>query len=66
MITTAKIVTHNKMQLSSDGDSNGSEDTISSEEEDETEDDFVQINPLLEQIRESVSGVLSANEIAVP
>ena len=52
--------------ISSDGDSSGSEDTTSSEEEDETEDDFEQTNPLLEQIRESVSGTLSATGIAVP
>ncbi|MFZ0554386.1 MAG: hypothetical protein WAM26_03750 [Nitrososphaeraceae archaeon] len=52
--------------ISSDGDSSGSEDTTSSEEEDETEDDFEQTNPLLEQIRESVSGALSATGIAVP
>ena len=57
MITTAKI---------SDGDSSGSEDTTSSEEEDETEDDFEQTNQLVEQIRESVSGALSATGIAVP
>ena len=37
-----------------------------SEEEDETEDNFEQTNPLLEQIRESVSGALSANGIAIP
>ena len=51
---------------SSDGDSSGSEDTTSSEEEDGTENDTEQTNPLLEQIRESISGVLSANGIAVP
>jgi cytoskeletal protein RodZ len=49
----------------SDGDSSGSEDATSSEEE-ETEDDFEQTNPLLEQIRESVSGALSATGMAVP
>ena len=54
------------MLISSGGDSSGSEDTTSSEEEDETEDDFEQTNPLLEQIRESVSGTLSATGIAVP
>ena len=37
-----------------------------SEEEEETEDDFEQTNPLLEQIREGVSGALSANGMAVP
>ena len=36
------------------------------EEEEETEDDFEQANPLLEQIRGSVSGALSATRIAVP
>ena len=51
---------------SSDGDSSGSEDTTSSEEEDGTEDNFEQTNPILEQIRESVSGALSANGIAIP
>ena len=51
---------------SSDGDSSGSENATSSEEEDETEDNFEQTNPLLEQIRENVSGALSATGIAVP
>ena len=37
-----------------------SQDTTSSEEEDEPEDDSEHTNPLLEQIRKSVSGALSA------
>jgi hypothetical protein len=32
----------------------------------ETEDDFEQTNPLLEQIRNNVNGALSAAGIAVP
>ena len=70
MIMIAMIVTLMKLPVlldiadsqqdatSSDGDSSGSEDATSSEEEDETEDNFEQTNPLLEQIRENVSGVL--------
>ena len=35
-------------------------------QEDETEDDFEQTNPLLEQIRKSVRGALSGTGMAVP
>ncbi len=47
-------------------DNGDGQDTSSSEGEDETEDGFEQTNPLREQIRESVSGALSASGIAVP
>jgi cytoskeletal protein RodZ len=51
---------------SSEGDT-GSQDAISSEdEEDETEDDSEQTNPLLEEIRKSVSGALSATGMPGP
>jgi hypothetical protein len=45
-------------------DSGSQHDTSSSE--DGTENNLEQTNPLLEQIRESVSGALSVNGIAVP
>ena len=48
---------------SDDGDS---PDTSSSEEEDDTEDDSEQTNPLLEQIRNSVNGALSASGMPGP
>jgi hypothetical protein len=60
----------------SDDDSSGSEDAAasddgdveetSSSEEEEAEDDFEQTNPLLEQIRESVSRSLSATGMNIP
>ena len=53
---------------SDDSSSEGSDeqDTSTSDDEDETEDDFEQTNPLLEQIRMSVSGALSATGISGP
>ncbi len=50
-----------------DGNSNGgdSQDTSSSEE-DETEDDSEQTNPLLEEIRNRVSGALSGSGMPGP
>lgn len=52
---------------SSDGDDSDSQQgAFSSEEEDETKDDIEQKNQLLEQIRKSVNGALSATGIAVP
>ena len=48
---------------SDDGDS---QDTSSSEEEDDTEDDSEPTNPLLEQIRNSVNGALSASGMPGP
>jgi hypothetical protein len=51
---------------STSSDSDDSQQDATSSEDDETEDDFEQTNPLLEQIRESVSGALSATGIAVP
>ena len=52
------------------GDDGDSQDTSTSseevEQEDETEDDFGQINSLLEQIRNRVSAALSTTGIAVP
>jgi len=51
---------------SSDDESDSQEDTSSSEEEaDETEDDLQQTNPLLEEIRNKVSGALSTSGMAV-
>lgn len=51
----------------SSGDENDSQqDTSSSEDEDETEVDFDQTNPLLEQIRNKVYGALSSAGIPVP
>jgi cytoskeletal protein RodZ len=48
-------------------DDTDSQDAISSEdEEDETEDDSEQTNPLLEEIRKSVSGALSATGMPGP
>jgi hypothetical protein len=46
------------------GDDGDSQDASLSAEEDETEDDFEQTNPLLEQIRNNVNGALSASGIA--
>lgn len=48
-----------------DVDSDSQQDTLSSEE-DETEDEFEQTNPLLEQIRNSVKGALSGTGMAIP
>ena len=46
--------------------SSGYDDSDSQEETDETEDDFEQTSPLLQQIRARVSGALSAIGMSVP
>ena len=53
-------------QDTSDDDGSDSRDTSSNDEEEETEDNFEQTDPLRNQIRNAVIGVLSASGIAVP
>jgi cytoskeletal protein RodZ len=57
---------NNESTDSSSEDDTDSQDAISSEDEDETEDDSEQTNPLLEEIRKSVSGALSATGMPGP
>jgi cytoskeletal protein RodZ len=51
---------------SSEDDTDSQDATSSEDEEDETEDDSEQTNPLLEEIRKSVSGALSATGMPGP
>jgi cytoskeletal protein RodZ len=51
--------------ITSDNDSSDSEDITSSEGGEEEEEDSEQTNPLLEEIRNRVSGAFSATGIAV-
>ena len=66
MPTTAKIVTHNKMQHRVMATVMGQKIQHRVKKKKRLKMISEQTNPLLEQIREGVSGALSANGMAVP